>query len=78
MTKTPKRPRDSNQLAKFILDLATGEKAESGPKPNAVPGRAAGGLKGGPARAKALSPQKRSDIAKNAAKARWDKNGSGL
>lgn len=24
MTKTPKRPRDPNQLAKFIVDLATG------------------------------------------------------
>jgi hypothetical protein len=24
MTKTPKRPRDPNQLAKFIVDVATG------------------------------------------------------
>jgi hypothetical protein len=31
-----------------------------------------GGLKGGPARAKVLSPQKRAKIAKNAAKARWN------
>jgi hypothetical protein len=31
MAKTPKRPRDTNQLAKFIVDLATGEETE--PKP---------------------------------------------
>jgi hypothetical protein len=29
MTRTPKRPRDPNQLAKLIVDLATGEKPES-------------------------------------------------
>lgn len=73
MTKTPRRPRDSNQLAKMILDLATGDKAEPAPKDGAVPSRAAGGLKGGPARAKALSPEKRAEIAQNAAKARWNK-----
>jgi len=32
-----------------------------------------GGLNGGPARAKALSPDQRSRISANAAKARWDK-----
>ena len=32
-----------------------------------------GGLKGGPARAKKLSPKKRREIAKKAAKARWRK-----
>lgn len=31
-----------------------------------------GGLKGGPARAKALTPEQRKDIARNAAKARWN------
>lgn len=30
-----------------------------------------GGLKGGKARAKALSPERRSEIARKAAKARW-------
>lgn len=28
MTKKPKRPRDINQLAKYIVDLATGERTE--------------------------------------------------
>ena len=73
MPSHPKRPRDSNQLAKMILDLATGDRAEPAPKDGAVPGRAAGGIKGGPARAKALSPEKRAEIAQNAAKARWNK-----
>lgn len=30
-TKTPRRPRDANQLAKRIVDLATGEATESTP-----------------------------------------------
>jgi hypothetical protein len=32
-----------------------------------------GGKKGGPARAKKLSPERRKEIARKAAKARWDK-----
>jgi hypothetical protein len=32
-----------------------------------------GGLKGGPARAKKLTPKERSESARKAAKARWDK-----
>lgn len=68
----PKRPRDSNRLAKMILDLATGEVSEP-KKANAVPARAAGGAKGGPARAKALTPEKRLEIAQKGAKARWGK-----
>jgi hypothetical protein len=26
MTRTPKRPRDTNQLAKMVVDMATGQK----------------------------------------------------
>lgn len=68
--KTPKRPRDPNQLAKLITDIATGEIEETPPAPSK--GRA-GGLKGGEARANALSPQKRQQIAQKAATARWAK-----
>jgi hypothetical protein len=32
-----------------------------------------GGKKGGPARAEKLSPERRKEIARKAAKARWDK-----
>jgi hypothetical protein len=76
MANKPKRPRDPNQLAKFIIDVATGETdlPESRPKnPAAVELGRRGGLKGGKARADSLSPQKRREIAQNAARARWDK-----
>ena len=65
--------KDLNQLAKFIVDQATGEIP---PKP--VPtGKAKsgqlGGLKGGDARAKKLTAEERSEIAKKAAAKRWAK-----
>jgi hypothetical protein len=72
MAKPPKRPRDPNQLAKLIVDLATGQASEPEPKtsPMGELGRA-GGLKGGAARAAALSPERRREIAKSAASKRW-------
>jgi hypothetical protein len=77
MTKTPKRPRDPNQLAKLIADIATGDappdKVDDGKDPAAVALGRKGGLKGGDARAKTLSPERRSAIAKTAAAKRWAK-----
>ena len=71
--KTPKRPRDPNQLAKLMIDLATGEASE--PKETALSKRASkGGAKGGPARAISLTPAQRSEIASAAAQARWKKS----
>jgi hypothetical protein len=75
----PIRPRDANQLGKLIVDLSTGEADEpaapapddSGKDPAAVALGRRGGLKGGAARAKALSAKRRKEIAKKAAKARW-------
>lgn len=82
MTK-PKRPRDQNQLAKLIVDITTGETpddsadtADKGKDPAAVALGRKGGLKGGMARAEKLSPQRRSEIAKLAAKSRWTGDGS--
>ena len=73
--KKPKRPRDTNQLAKSVVDLATGEKTEETPpntkNPNAVALGRLGGLKGGKARAAKLSKKRRSEIAQKAAKTRW-------
>ena len=70
-----KRPRDPNQLAKLIADIATGEVAETktddGKDPAAVALGRKGGLKGGDARAKKLTALERSEIAKKAAAARW-------
>jgi len=65
----PKRPRDLNQWAKHMVDLATGEVEEKKPLKSA----SEGGKKGGPARAKALTPRQRSEIASAAASARWKK-----
>ena len=66
-----KRPRDTNQLAKFIVDVATGEQKDS---PEVAPVNEfarAGGLKGGKVRAERLSPERRREIARKAAQARW-------
>lgn len=74
MTDRPKRPRDTNQLAKLIVDLATGEASEED-VPKKAEGQQRGGLKGGRARATALTPAERSEIARVAAAARWKKGG---
>ncbi len=68
MAKPPKRPRDSAQLAKFITEIASGERPNDKPRPTSE-----AATMRGKARAKALSPKKRSAIAKKAAKARWRK-----
>jgi hypothetical protein len=69
MTDKPNRPRDANQLAKFIVDLAT-EGESDVPLPDHEAQRE-GGLKGGKARADKLSPEERTEIAKKAAAERW-------
>lgn len=74
MPKTPKRPRDPNQLAKFIIDAATGEIPAKVETPKVTRAKKAGAA-GGPARARALSPAERSEIARVAAEARWKKGG---
>lgn len=68
MANKPKRPRDANQLAKFIVDVATGKTEEE--PPNAE-GQRKGGLKGGKKRAEVLTPGRRSEIARQAAAKRW-------
>lgn len=68
-----KRPRDPNQLAKLIVDIATGELDDTVSESKRNPSKRgrAGGLKGGKARAAALSRRRRRAIAKRAADARW-------
>jgi hypothetical protein len=69
-----KRPRDPNQLAKLIVDIATGEVEDTASESKRKPSnRRKGGLKGGKARAGNLTPQEREDIARLAARARWKK-----
>jgi len=66
---------DLNQLAKSIVDRATGETPPEEEQPEKNPAAVAlgrlGGLKGGVARAKKLTAKERSEIAKKAAAARW-------
>jgi hypothetical protein len=71
---TPKRPRDPNQLAKSIVDIATGQTEDRMPTPEERgkdPAASALGRRGGLARAKSISPEQRKDIAKKAALQRW-------
>ena len=74
----PMAKKDTNQLAKHIVDIATGEEdqtetQDSVKNPAAVALGRLGGLKGGKARANSLSPEKRKEIAKKAAEKRWAK-----
>jgi hypothetical protein len=64
--KGEKRPADVIGAAIMVAKIATGEIED---KPSPAPKRA----KGGKARARALSPAQRSDIAREAATARWKK-----
>ncbi len=70
-----KRPRDINERAKLIVDIATGEvedkSADEGKNLHAVALGRLGGIKGGKARARTLTPKQRSEIAKKAALIRW-------
>ena len=70
-----KRPRDPAQLAKFVVDIATGEVEDRPPTPEERgkdPAASAMGKKGGAARARNLSKKKRKEIAKRAAQKRWN------
>lgn len=71
--RSGKRPRDLNQLAKWIVDQSTDEQRQRAPEkdPLAVELGRRGGLKGGKARAESLTPERRAEIAKKAAAARW-------
>lgn len=73
------RSRDPNQLAKLIVDMATGEAprdltGDDGKNPAAVALGRLGGLKGGKARAASLSKKRRAEIARKAARKRWQKS----
>ncbi len=77
--RSRKRPRDPNRLGKLIVDLATGEanetpEQEQKKNPAAVELGRKGGLKGGKARAAKMTADERSEAARRAAQARWQKN----
>jgi hypothetical protein len=66
-----RRPADVIGAAIMIAKIATGEITEDQKVKSAA---AELGSKGGKARAKSLTPKKRKEIAKGAAKARWTKD----
>jgi hypothetical protein len=67
-----KRPADVIGNAVHVMRIATGEIEDTKRDPGTEANRK-GGLKGGKARASALSAAKRAEIAKKAAAARWKK-----
>lgn len=74
-SRTPKRPRDINELGVTVAKLATGEltEPEDTRNPAAVELGRKGGLKGGKARAAKMTAEQRRESAKKAAAARWQK-----
>ena len=67
-----KRPADVIGNAVRVMRIATGEETEDAYDDSKAYHRA-GGVKGGAARAAALPAQRRSEIARRAAQARWKK-----
>jgi hypothetical protein len=76
--RSRKRPTDVNELARQLVDEATGEAPkldpDEGKDPAAVALGRKGGLKGGRARAANMTPEQRSAAARLAARKRWEKN----
>jgi hypothetical protein len=77
MPKRSSKKLDINQLAAAITEAAIGTPAPKQRRkrknPSAVALGRLGGKKGGPARAKKLTKEQRSEIARNAALARYGK-----
>lgn len=86
--RSSKRPRDLNRRAWEIAQEATGEKPKAeevdiveqaikdGKNPHAVLLGRKGGQKGGKARAAKMTKEERSEAAKKAARARWERSSS--
>jgi len=75
MPKRSRMPRDPNQLAKAVVDFATGQR-EPDPAPRAKDPAAVelgrrGGMIGGKVRAANMTPEERHASASKAARARW-------
>ena len=71
--RTPKRPRDTNQLAKAIVDIAAGEANAASQVEEENVAAVTRGKLGGDARATSLTSLQRSEISRIAATVRWKK-----
>ena len=70
--KGEKRPADVIGNAVKVMRIAVGDEANTVPDDGKNKAAQALGKLGGAARAKGLTAKRRKEIAKNAAKARWD------
>lgn len=78
--RSSKNQKDHQELARSVLDAVVPD-AEVAPEEEALPDKnpaavalgRLGGIKGGKARAEKLTKEQRSEIAKKAASARWNK-----
>jgi hypothetical protein len=71
--KGEKRPADVIGNAVHVMKILTGEIKETIPDDGKDPAAKALGKKGGAARAKSMTPEQRTEIAKRAAEKRWRK-----
>jgi hypothetical protein len=71
--KGQKRPADAIGRAVQIAQIATGEIDDETPDDGKDPHAKALGSKGGKARAANMTPERRAEIARKAAKKRWGK-----
>lgn len=71
--KGEKRPADVIGNAVKVMRIATGEESDEKTDDGKDKAAVSLGKRGGMARAEALTPKKRAEIAKTAAKARWKK-----
>ncbi|MGI3899823.1 MAG: hypothetical protein ACRYGP_17830 [Janthinobacterium lividum] len=71
-----KRPADVTSNAVHVMRIATGEIEEGAPADGGKdPAAVSMGKRGGAARAKSMTPERRAEIAKAAAAKRWGKPG---
>ncbi len=75
MAKKSETPRDINQLAAFIAEKATSDSMlDQSEEPQKNPAAVELGRLGGKARTDKLTPEQRKEIARKAARARWEKS----
>jgi hypothetical protein len=72
--KGEKRPADVISNAVKVMRIATGEESDDVPDDGKNKAAQDLGRKGGAARAKAMTPERREEIAKKAAAKRWGKS----
>ncbi len=73
--RTP-RPRDPVQLGKLMVDIMTGQvpdAVDDGKDSRAAEAGRRGGIEGGRARSRALTPERKAEIAREASRSRWVK-----